>query len=348
MIESDDWGSIRTRSKEAYDKMVEGGLDLGSSNFTRFDALESNTDLELLFSTLRKHRSSTGRHPVVTPMCVMANPNFDKIREANFEEFIYEPFTETCKKYPEHDKIHDLWLTGIKERLFVPQLHGREHLNALRWIRALKAGDKGLLLAFDNESFGASTFQGKKLPSHLAAYDPEFVSDIPYLEQATLEAGKLFKDICGYKPKHFIASNSPEPKCLEPVLKQIGVEYLTRYKLQTYPLGDGKFEKQFNWLGKINNNKQIYLTRNAGFEPSDPNGYNIIENCLKDIQIAFRWKKPAIISSHRVNYVGFIDPGNRENGLKSLDLLLGKILKIWPNVEFMTSSELGDLIALSK
>lgn len=344
VIESDDWGSVRTKSKEGYQNMVEVGLELDRSNFTKYDALESNLDLKSLFQVLRNHKDATGRHPVFTPMCVLANPDFEKIRKSNFEAYYYEPFTETCKRYPEHDRVHDLWLQGIQERLFVPQLHGREHLNPKRWIDALKEGNEGLHLAFENDSFGASWYKGQRLPDHLAAFDPEKASDIPALHQVTREAGKLFEEICGYRPKHFIASNSPEPKELEKTLKEIGVKYLTRYKMQRYPLGDGKFEKQFNWLGKKNNWGQIYLTRNAGFEPSDPNVHNAIENCLYDIRIAFRWGKPAVISSHRVNFVGYIDSNNREMGLNKLDELLKRIMQRWPDAEFMTSVELGDLI----
>lgn len=345
VIESDDWGSVRTKNKEAYQNMIEGGLELNRSNFTMYDSLESNSDLEALFQVLRNHKDSIGKHPVFTPMCVVANPDFKKIKESNFEEYYYESFIETCKNYPEHDKVHNLWLHGIEERLFVPQLHGREHLNARRWIDALKGGNEGLHLAFENESFGASWYKGQRLPEHLAAFDPEKASDIPALHQVTLEAGKLFEEICGYKPKHFIASNSPEPRELEKTLKGIGVEYLTRYKMQRYPLGDGKFEKQFNWLGKKNNLGQIYLTRNAGFEPSDPNIQNVLDSCLNDIHIAFKWGKPAVISSHRVNYIGYLDKDNRERGLDQLDGLLNRILKEWTEVEFMTSAELGDLIS---
>lgn len=344
VIESDDWGSVRTKSKEAYQNMVEGGLELDRSNFTMYDALESNSDLESLFQVLRNHKDSTGRHPVFTPMCVVANPDFERIKKSNFEAYYYESFTETCKRYPEQDRVHELWLQGIKERLFVPQLHGREHLNPKRWMDALKAGNKGLRLAFDNESFGASRYKGQTLPEHLAAFDPEKASDIPALHQVTREAGKLFEEICGYKPEHFIASNSPEPRELEKTFKEIGIEYLTRYKIQRYPLGDGKFEKQFNWLGKKNNLGQIYLTRNAGFEPSDPHVQNAIESCINDIHIAFKWAKPAVISSHRVNYIGYIDKDNRERGLSQLNDLLNFILKKWPEVQFLTSTELGDLI----
>jgi hypothetical protein len=344
VIESDDWGSVRTKSKDAYQKMVEGGLELERLNFTMYDALESNSDLESLFQVLRCHKDSTGRHPVITPMCVVANPDFERIKKSNFETYYYEPFTETCKRYPEHDRVHDLWLQGIQERLFVPQLHGREHLNPKRWIDALKSGNEGLRLAFDNESIGASWYKGQTMPEHVAAFNPEKASDIPALHQVTREAGKLFEEICGYKPEHFIASDSPEPRELEKTLKEIGVEYLTRYKIQSYPLGDGVFEKQFNWLGKRNSLGQVYLTRNVGFEPSDSNIQNAVENCLKDISIAFRWGKPAVVSSHRVNFVGYINSFNREMGLNQLDELLNRIMQRWPDAEFMTSAELGDFI----
>jgi hypothetical protein len=348
VIESDDWGSVRIKSKDAYERMLDAGLELQYSNFTQFDTLESNTDLEALFNLLKNHKDSTGRHPVITPMCVVANPDFDKIKWHGFQEYFYEAFTETCKKYPEHDRVHSLWLQGISERLFVPQLHGREHLNVARWIKALKEGEEGLHLAFENQSFGASYHKGKLLSEHLAAFDPISALDIPPLHQVAREAGKLFEELCGYKPKHFIASNRPEPRKLEKTLKEIGILYLTRYKLQRYPLGDGKFEKQFNWLGKRNVYGQIYLTRNAGFEPSDHNSFNAIYSCLNDINIAFKWNKPAVISSHRVNYVGSISVENRESGLKKLDTLLHSIIRLWPDVEFMTSVELGNLISTSK
>ena len=348
VIESDDWGSVRTHSKEAYRKMIREGLELDRSNFTKFDALESNWDLENLFEVLAKHKDASGRHPVFTPMCVVANPHFEKIEASNFSEYYFESFLETCKKYPAHDKVSELWQTGIKERLFVPQLHGREHLNVAKWLRALQAGNEGLRISFAHQSFGAAWFKGQKLPEYLAAFDPETPEDIPAYETIIRDAGRMFHEICGYQPKHFIASNSPEPQSLEKTLKEIGVEYLTRYKIQRYPLGNAKYTKQFNWLGKRNKLGQIYLTRNAGFEPSSSLNKDWVNDCLAEIKNAFQWKKPAIISSHRVNYIGFIDPANADWGLKQLDQLLSAIMKNWPETEFLTSEELGDLITSTK
>jgi hypothetical protein len=345
VIESDDWGSIRIKSKEAFHKMSSAGLDLLSSNFTSFDSLESNSDLLGLYSVLQNHKDITGRNPVFTPMCIVANPNFEKIKEGNFQNYYYESFIETCKRYPEHDKVHNLWLDGVTKRLFVPELHGREHLNVVRWIKALKLNNEGLKLAFDNESIGVAFFRGESLPEHLAAFHPESKSEIPYFNDILSDAGTLFENILGYKPRHFIASNSSEPRCLETTLKEIGVKYLTRYKIQKYPLGDGKFETCFNWLGKRNSLGQVYLTRNASFEPSDFNSKNPVQSCLNDIEIAFKWRKPAIISSHRVNYIGFINKENSKKGLNLLDELLMEIIKRWPDCEFMTSVELANIIS---
>lgn len=69
-----------------------------------------------------------------------------------------------------------------------------------------------------------------------------------------------------------------------------------------------------------------------------------VSDCLRRIKIAFKWGKPAIIGSHRVNYIGFIDESNRERNLKLLKLLLGEITRIWPDVEFLDSSELTTAI----
>ena len=58
------------------------------------------------------------------------------------------------------------------------------------------------------------------------------------------------------------------------------------------------------------------------------------------------WHKPATISTHRVNYVGFLHPENRERTLHKFEELLRTMLKKWPDIEFMTSMELGDLISM--
>ena len=114
VIESDDWGSIRMSSKEAFRKLKQARIDVDKNHYNTNDALESNEDLEMLMEVLSKHKDSTGRNPVLTGVKIVANPNFDKIRESGFRKYYYEAYTETCKKYPEHNKVHDLWKKEYK------------------------------------------------------------------------------------------------------------------------------------------------------------------------------------------------------------------------------------------
>ena len=98
VIESDDWGSIRTKDKKAYDSMLKLGLNVDSNFFTRFDSLESDDDLERLFNLLTSFKDINGRHPVFTPMCIVANPDFERIKESDFNIYFYKtlPETEYC------------------------------------------------------------------------------------------------------------------------------------------------------------------------------------------------------------------------------------------------------------
>ena len=102
--------------------------------------------------------------------------------------------------------------------------------------------------------------------------------------------------------------------------------------------------KTFNYTGKKNQLGQTYLVRNCVFEPTENRGLDWVAFCMQQIAAAFRWNLPANISSHRVNFCGHIDPQNRQKGLKELKLLLAAIVQRWPDVEFMTSNELGKLI----
>jgi hypothetical protein len=94
-------------------------------------------------------------------------------------------------------------------------------------------------------------------------------------------------------------------------------------------------------MGKKNKNNQVYSIRNVEFEPSIDKKNEIVSKTLNSIQKAFNNNKPAIISSHRLNYIGFIHEDNRKENLKLLKELLQKALTKWPDIEFMSSDELG-------
>lgn len=354
VIESDDWGSIRMSSLENFNKMLKAGMREDRNHYNTYDALESNTDLEELYNVLLQFKDSTGRHPVMTGVNVVANPVFEKIKESGYSEYIYEPYTETCKRYDNHDRVYDLWKKGIEERLFVPIFHGREHLNVQRWLRALQKGNKSTLLAFECGVTGIyNGINDEPIPEFQAAFDIDTVADLPYQKEVIKTGLDLFEQLYGYRSKYFVPTNGPFNNSLEKDLFDAGIKYINTGKKQREPLGNGQYRVNTRFLGDKNQLGQIYLTRNCFFEPAATGfeasaNYDWIDYCLKEIEIAFRWHKPATISSHRVNYIGYLHPENRENGLRQLSELLSRMLKRWSDIEFFTSEELGDLIVSDK
>ena len=188
------------------------------------------------------------------------------------------------------------------------------------------------------------------IPEFQAAFDIDTVADLPYQKEVIKTGLDLFEQLYGFRSKYFVPTNGPFNNSLEKDLFEAGIKYINTGKKQREPLGDGKYRVNTRYIGTKNQYGQIYLTRNCFFEPSangdeSPADWNWVDSCLKEIEIAFRWHKPATISSHRVNYIGYLHPENRENGLRHLSELFSRMLKRWPDIEFMTSAELGDLIA---
>jgi hypothetical protein len=61
---------------------------------------------------------------------------------------------------------------------------------------------------------------------------------------------------------------------------------------------------------------------------------------MESIDISFKWGKPAIIGTHRINFAGRLGLEQRDKNLEMLDQLLTKILKKWPEVRFTDSTAL--------
>ena len=105
----------------------------------------------------------------------------------------------------------------------------------------------------------------------------------------------------------------------------------------------GDYKKIDYFWGEKYGDKSIFYRRNCKFEPSNHLNPDPVNSCLEEIDLAFKWGKPAVIDSHRVNYIGRIFPENRERSLRLLKTLLVTIVKRWPDVEFMTCKEIYEL-----
>ena len=342
IIESDDWGSIRMPSIEIYKKLITNNVKLGKYGYEKYDSIASKKDLELLFDLCSNFRDIHDNPIIITANTIIGNPDFPKIAKSDFQEYYWESMVDTMEKYYGSDSPFATWKKGIDNKLFYPQLHGREHVNVSLWLKSLRANYPGARLAFENGVFSIvvnKEFDYRCKNTTALRYDNEI--EFEFIKQSIYDASKVFEKIFGYKSRSFIAPSFSWDRRIECVLQDIGVYYLQGMPIHFY---NGK--RTLNYIGRRNSLGQIYLNRNVEFEPSlNPNIDNV-DKALSQIEIAFRWNKPATISIHRLNFIGSVNEKNRDENLKLFKRLFTVVLQKWPDVEFLTSDQLGNLIVL--
>lgn len=345
VIESDDWGAIRMPSRQVSDFLHRKGIPIEKCPFCSNDSLERKQDLERLFEVLLSVRDQNGRPCKITANCVMANPDFKKIKEADFLEYHYESILDTFGKTKNCEHVFESWIAGRSEGIWSPQFHGREHLNVAHWLRYLQQGMPELHLAFKCNMFGLSTFLfNMPVKSFMAALDARDQNEMEQIDAIIRDGLHLFKNLFGATSTSFIAPNYIWSPSLETVLAEEGVKYIQGGKAQL--LSDYDFvttgrKKIRHYIGQKSACGLTYLVRNCNFEPTSQPGQDHVALCMAQIRTAFRFHKPAIINTHRVNYIGAINPKNSDQNLRLLKKLLLEIIREFPDVEFLDSSELG-------
>lgn len=346
VIESDDWGTVRMPDIKTLEILSKDNLNLLNDPMAKFDSIENNSDLECMFEVLDSVRDKNGNPAILTANTIVANPDFEKIAKSNYQEYYYEPFTQTLKRFHDRDRVFNLIQQGINNRLYQPQFHGREHVNVSQWLGALQNGHKELSNAFKHGVFGINVIEKvSKRNNLMAAFDFENETDKAGKSFIVKEGLQLFEKLFGYLSKTFIATTYVWDSGLEQELHNNGIEGIQGIPFQYIPNPGGDwYKRKFHYTGQKNSLGQVYLTRNAFFEPSLTKKTDVVGECLRRIETAFFWNKPAIIGSHRVNFIGSLDIKNRERNLVSFRQLLIEIVKRWPDVEFMSSDELCSTI----
>ena len=347
VIESDDWGTIRMASTNAYNRFLKNNFPVDECPYSSFDALESNEDLEMLFEALSAVKDKNGNPAIITANNIAGNPDFAKIKASAFQQYFYEPFTETLKRYPQHNRVETLYKEGIRKKLLMPQFHGREHVNTERWLKALQGGDKTTLQAFDESMFSVHAHRKPAFKNELMdALDADCEETLNNKQTIVKEGLELFNTIWGFHSKSFIAPCYIWSSSLESLLAKNGVHYIQGVAVQLEPTMEPgyRYKKKYHYQGQTNKLGQHYLVRNVFFEPSTNSHFDWVNDSLNRINTAFRWSKPAIISTHRLNFMGYLRPENRADNLILFTQLLKSIVRRWPEVEFISTDQLGDLM----
>ena len=180
--------------------------------------------------------------------------------------------------------------------------------------------------------------------SSTAAFDFFDVSDNEQLKPIIKEGLQLFEEVYGYRSNYFTPPVYQIHHSLFPTLKENGITHIDLGLVRREHQGQNNYKTSFNYIGKKADENLTIVVRNIVFEPTEERGVDWVHFTMKQIERAFRWNKPAIISSHRVNFCGHVDPENRGKGLQTLQQLLQEIVKRWPDVEFMSADEMADCL----
>ena len=346
VIESDDWGSVRVSDETAYSALEKMGYPMNRSCYS-FDSMETDEDLDLLFETLSAVRDETGRPACLTANMVTANPDFEKIEKDNYQTYHFEPATVTASKSSKRQGVPRRWKKGFEAKLFVPQFHAREHVCYWNWLDALKSNDDEALKTFQLGMCGLPKIISKKKQSFFTPVYLNYNSLKKYninMHQVISQGVDLFSDFMGYRSVSTVAPNVTWNEDTESIWNANGIRFIQGGFVQNMDTPTGTRYRP-RYLGQKNRLQMIYLVRNCNFEPArTPDIKDRWMKCVKEVKRAFRLNKPAVINTHRFNYMGSIRKEIRENSLNQLRKLLTTLVRKWPDVRFISSPELGYMI----
>lgn len=224
----------------------------------------------------------------------------------------------------------------------MPQSHGREHFNVAQWMRGLRAGDEDLMTAFHYGICGiapkAHPETGNKLMNALRAENEEEQKQI---DDIVKEGLQMFEQLWGFKSKTFVAPCFCWNVDVERVLANNNVELIqtARFKKAAY-----KSPTRYYFSGEKNMFNQTYSIRNCTFEPATAANESDVCRLIKQVEKIFGQHRIAVFSTHRINYASGLFEQNRKNTLSLLDGFLKELLKEYPDVEFLSSDRLLEIL----
>lgn len=340
----DDYGSVRLSSTKAHQAVAALGVPV-DNRFDSFDAMEARADLEGLFDVLGSVTDARGRHAVMTPYALCTNPDFEAMRRQPELGYQLEPVTRTFERLAAvspnaYGGTWRLWREGMERGLFSPQFHGREHVNVDLIERKLRRRDRTLMVNLAHDSMIA-------LGEEPSMPGVGFTHAYGLWDRAEIEghADRIRDGLRRFEETFERASITfTPPAChlhpaLYPVVEDGGVRAIDKPLTNKRHLHRGRYRREVNLLGRRWDQNHLSLVRNVVFEPTR-DGDRCVGRALQQIEAAFRWHKPAIISSHRVNFGGFINEDNRTFGLSQLKTLLTTVVRRWPTVRFIGADEL--------
>jgi hypothetical protein len=319
VIESDDWGFCAwSPDEDAYRALSEtpayrtpAGRRYGGST------LESAADVRSMIAIFAECTGGDGRPAVCQANTVMSAPDYERMKPPRFEcdAMPVMDLPETPSRW----RRPGLWeaVTEARESaVWRLELHAHHHLPESAWLAALRRGEGDARRAYEHQSPICVAVEAS------GEYDP---SEPAATRARNLESAvRKFRDLAGRAPESFCPPDYRWDDSLETHAERLGV---TTIQGKAEQVG-GRFPKlrhlwlRRRWPHRLGS--RFYMPARVAFEPGRMergSEARAVESARRAVRLSWSRGQPAIVSTHRVNYV-HLDPARAAAGRGALRDLL--------------------------
>lgn len=333
ILQSDDWGRVGVRDREGWEQLRAAGVALGEKPYDYY-SLETADDLAAIRAVLNRHRDSSGRAPCLVMNFCVANLDFPKILDSDFQSLYLCPLAEGLPGNWNRPGLLDEYAQGISDGVFYPALHGTTHACPVAFERRLKEDSS----------------RGELLRTLLRAQTPYIYWRMPWIgfeywdrdshdqflraeDQLKLvqEAVDGFKELFGVDPRSACAPGYRANDDTREAWKACGIRVA-----QNGTAG---------LVGpRMDESGLLHTYRTVEIEPAlDPARYTV-SHCVEQAVRCFKRGIPAIVSLHSINFHSTLRDF-RSATLRVLDEFLAALEQRYTDLLYLHDLDLYELIA---
>ncbi len=358
VFESDDWGSCfafpSLGAYEHHKRTLQGNGNEKIWEDLPKATLEDPEDMERIFRILERFKGGDGRPARFQANYVMANPSA-KIVDGVLTRYQMVSLPNVPEGWPKGNIIEKA-KEGVRRGVWHREFHGYAHVNYRRHEADLRSETaNGFPGEFRKEWYCWMKSIQPKFASILETYNElgEWSSNLSYGEQLRdiREGLGIFRTVFGENPRSAVAPFYVWQGKTERALGKLDLRVIQGKNRQYNTLGlrkkmdslDERIAENLWPRGMGNFNRKwrvLYLHRNVDFEPGEsPNAW---ARANEEIRAAWKRGEPAIVSTHRINYVD-LEKEAVEANLNQLEMLLASIQQNDPEAVYLTDWEVAQL-----
>ena len=339
VLESDDWGLCAwVPDREAWTALA-GTPAFRSPAGERYggSTLESAADVKALAGLLLEHSGGDGFPPVWQANTVMANPDYARLASSALDAptIPLVDLPDTPGRWSRPGFWEDV-LRACEAGVWWVELHGLHHLPEGAWLAALHRGDDDARRAIAQQSPVCAAVEAS------GEYDPSepLATRRRNFERAVARFGALV----GRAPRSFCPPDYRWDESLESEAERHGV---TTFQGKAEQAGRAFLRLRRLRIGlrwPHTRGARFYMPPRIAFEPcggGETRARAAVEAALRGARDAWKRARPAVISSHRLNYA-HIDPEWSRAGREALRALLGALCR--EGAAFLTDAEVRALV----